>query len=127
MSLRDFDDFKQALSTAEEGQLAVDVLENATEVIVRAVIAGVKPDDIDIHVTPDLVTIRGERKAHNTSEDTVAHYEEVFWGAFSRSIILPVHVQPSQAHAAFSHGVLTLTIPKVHGEMRVKIDQTYDN
>ena len=127
MSLRDFDDFKQALSKAEEGQLAVDVLENATEVIVRAVIAGVKPDDIDIHVTSDLVTIRGERKAHHKSEDTVAHYEEVFWGAFSRSIILPVHVQPSQAHADFSHGVLTLTIPKVHGEMRVKIEQLYDN
>lgn len=127
MSSREFDDFKQALSVAEEGQLAVDVLENTTEVIVRAAIAGVKPADIDIHVTPDLVTIRGERRATHKSEDTVAHYEEVFWGAFSRSIILPVHVQPSQAKAAFSHGVLTLTIPKVHGEMRIKVDETYDN
>ena len=125
MSHSDFNEFRKALDAAHEGQLAVDVLENPQDVIIRAVIAGVKPDDIDIHVTPDLVTIRGERNSQHVSGDTVIHYEEVFWGSFSRSIILPVHVQPSEAKASFSHGVLTLTIPKVHGEMRVKVDTTY--
>lgn len=127
MSEHEFNEYAHALSAAEEGQLAVDVLENTNDIIIRAVIAGVNPSDIDIHVTPDLVTIRGERKAHAQVSGTIAHYEEVFWGSFSRSIILPVHVQPTDANASFSHGVLTLTIPKVHGEMRVKIDETYDN
>lgn len=126
MSLSDFNEYKNALSAAEEGQLAVDVLENASEIIIRAVIAGVKPEDLDINVTPDIVTIRGERINQSSEGDTVAHYEEVFWGTFSRSIILPVHVQPSDAKASFSHGVLTLTIPKVHGEMRIKVNETYD-
>lgn len=118
-------EYTQALQAAEEGQLSVDVYENEEAIIIRTITAGVHPDQIDIHVTPDLVTIRGERKQVQQDNETIAHYQEVFWGSFSRSIILPVHIQPSQAKAQYNHGMLTLTLPKVHDEMHIKID-TYE-
>ncbi len=106
----------------DEGQLAVDVIETPNEIIIRSAIAGVKPEDIDINVTTDLVTIRGSRTEKKKHRSATIHYSECFWGAFSRSVILPAHVQPSDAKAEFEHGVLTLTIPKVHDEMRVNIE-----
>lgn len=106
----------------EEGQLAVDVIETPTDVIIRSAIAGVKPSEIDINVTTDLVTIRGTRKQERNHRSATVHYSECFWGTFSRSIVLPAHVQPRDAHAKFENGILTLTIPKVHDEMQVKIE-----
>ncbi len=106
---------------SQEGQLAVDVIETPTEIIIRSAIAGVKTEDIDIHVTSDLVTIRGERERHRERHDATVHFEECFWGSFSRSIVLPAHVQPNEANAQMKNGVLTLTIPKAHGEMQVKV------
>lgn len=115
-------DFSDALKTvADEGQLAVDVLENDQFIIVRAAIAGVKPENIDINVTPEMVTIRGTREEMQAHRNLTTHYSEVFWGAFSRSIILPAHIQPSSAEASFEHGILTLTMQKIHGEMRVNL------
>lgn len=106
---------------SQEGQLAVDVVETPTEIIIRSAIAGVKPEDIDINVTNDLVTIRGERERHTQRHDATTHFEECFWGSFSRSIVLPAHVQPNEANASMKNGVLTLTIPKAHGEMHVPV------
>lgn len=113
--------FDSALEKANEGQLAVDVVETRDRVIIRSAIAGVAPEDVEISVNADIVTIRGERKHDFYQQDATAHFEEVFWGTFSRSIILPVHVQPSAAEADFSNGILTLTLPKVHGEMKIKL------
>lgn len=108
---------------AQEGQLAVDVIETREAIIIRTTIAGVKPEDLDIHVTGDLVTIRGERKEGRTHHDATIHFSECFWGAFSRSIILPHQVKPDEADATLKDGVLTLTIPKAHGEMKVHVRQ----
>jgi HSP20 family protein len=112
---------EDALWQSQEGQLAVDVIETPTEMIIRTAIAGVKPEDIDIHVTDDLVTIRGERERFQERHDATVHFEECFWGGFSRSIVLPTHVLPNEAQASMKNGVLTLTIPKAHGEMHVPI------
>ncbi|MBU4453442.1 Hsp20/alpha crystallin family protein [Candidatus Parcubacteria bacterium] len=106
---------------SSEGQLAVDVIETPTEIIIRSAIAGVRPQDIDVHVTSDLVTIRGTRERHKERHDATVHFEECFWGSFSRSIVLPSHVKPDEANAQMKNGVLTLTIPKAHGEIRVPI------
>lgn len=106
---------------AEEGQLAVDVIETRQAIIIRATVAGVKPEDLDIHVTGDLVTIRGERKQGRSYHDATVHYAECFWGRFSRSVILPHQVKPDEAEAVLKDGVLTLTIPKAHGEMKVPV------
>ena len=104
-----------------EGQLAVDVMETRDKIIIRTAVAGVTPEDLDVHVTSDLVTIRGERKVEKTAHDATMHYQECFWGAFSRSIVLPHQVNPDEADAVFKDGVLTLTIPKLRGEMNVTI------
>jgi HSP20 family protein len=107
--------------SANEGQLAVDVIETRESIIIRSAVAGVKPEEIDIHVTGDLVTIRGTRKQSQEVHDATVHYQECFWGAFSRSIILPHSVKAEEADATFKDGVLELTIPKTRGDMDVKI------
>lgn len=108
---------------AEEGQLAVDVVETRDSILIRSAIAGVKPEDLDIHVTTDLVTIRGTREKKKEFADSTIHFQECFWGTFSRSIVLPAHVNPDGAEAEVKNGVLTLTIPKTRGEMRVQVKQ----
>ncbi len=105
----------------EEGQLAVDVIETRDAIIIRTAIAGVKPADLDINVSSDLVTIRGERHSHTLPTEATLHFQECFWGAFSRSIILPHHVNPDAAEAEIVDGVLTLTLPKTRGEMHLEV------
>jgi len=105
----------------QEGQLAVDVIETPDKIIIRSAIAGVKPEDLDVHVTNDLVTIRGERKNMREEQQATVHFQECFWGVFSRSIVLPTHVKADEADAVVKNGVLTLTIPKAHGEMSVSV------
>ncbi|MBU1126126.1 MAG: Hsp20/alpha crystallin family protein [Patescibacteria group bacterium] len=107
----------------EEGQLAVDVIETRDAIIIRSAIAGVKPENLDINVTSDLVTIRGERKHYELQHEATIHFQECFWGTFSRSIVLPHHVNPDGAEAQVKDGVLTLTIPKTRGEMHVEVKQ----
>ncbi|RMD51711.1 Hsp20/alpha crystallin family protein [Candidatus Parcubacteria bacterium] len=104
----------------QEGQLAVDVVETPDTIIIRSAIAGVKPQDLDIHITHDLITIRGERKTENKRHDETIHFQECFWGRFSRSIILPVNVRPEEADAVIKNGILTITIPKAQSETDIK-------
>ncbi len=105
----------------DEGQLAVDVIETRNSIIIRTAIAGVKPADLDIHVTNDLITIRGERTEQKNYSESTIHFQECFWGTFSRSIVLPHHVKPDEAEASIKNGVLTLTIPKASGEVKVDV------
>lgn len=121
--IHDKDEFDKAIQASSEGQLAVDVIETTQDIIIQSAIAGISPDDIEINITPDIVTIRGERKKQYDYHSGTIHYEEVFWGSFSRSIILPVNVQPADAKASFKDGVLKLTIPKVHGEIKLKVSK----
>lgn len=112
------------LFDSREGQLAVDVIETRDKIVIRSAVAGLKPEELDIHVTADLVTIRGERKEEEEFHDATVHFAECFWGTFSRSIVLPHAVKPDEADAAMKDGVLTLTIPKAHGEMKVNVRNT---
>lgn len=116
-------DHHDYLFDSEEGQLAVDVIETRDNIIIRSAIAGIKASDLDINVTQDLVTIRGKRTYEEEWHDATEHYAECFWGTFSRSIILPHHVKPDEAQAKMKHGVLTLTIPKVRGEMNIIVQE----
>lgn len=114
-------DSNELFFESPEGQLAVDVMETRDAIIIRTAIAGVKPEDVDINVTEDLVTIRGERNSGDEYHDATTHFAECFWGAFSRSIVLPHHVKADEAEADMRDGVLTLTIPKTRGEMSIKV------
>ena len=106
-----------------EGQLSVDVIENETEIIVRAAIAGVTADELDIQLSEDTITIRGERDhgCEVTSNETM-HAEECHWGSFSRSVILPAHVNPDDVNASLKRGILTLRMKKVEMERSIEID-----
>jgi HSP20 family protein len=110
----------------QEGQLSVDVIETPEQIIIRSAIAGVKPEDLDVHVAGDLVTIRGERKGIQNIAQSTVHFQECFWGVFSRSIVLPTHVKADEADAVVKNGVLTLTIPKAHGEMVVPVREEHE-
>lgn len=103
----------------EEGELAVDVCETDDVVMVVALVAGVEPKDLSVTVQSDLVTIRGVRR--RPYQETSALHGECFWGAFSRTIVLPSDVAEHAAQAKLSRGVLTVTVAKTKSEQRVAI------
>lgn len=96
-----------------EGQLAVDVYQTKDTVVIKAPIAGVRPDDIDVAISEDVVTIRGDRKDEKAVEKEHYYVQECFWGSFSRSVILPTSTIADKAVASLKDGVLTIEIPKV--------------
>ncbi len=104
-----------------EAQLTVDVYQNEDEIVIRALVAGVRPDDLDVSITRDLVTIAGKRieQKEVTEEDYV--YRELFWGAFSRSIVLPAEIDVDAAIANEKHGLLTITLPKLTKDRQTKL------
>ncbi len=112
------------LSTLE-GQLSVDVIENAREIIVRSTVAGVKSEDLDISVTTDTLTIRGKREACTTShkEETI-HMQVWYWGAFSRSLVLPHTVSTDKVKADLQNGVLTITLKKTETATRIPVSHS---
>lgn len=104
-----------------EGQLAIDVYQTPDEIIVESTIAGVKGDNIDVDVTSERVTIRGERSREETIQQSDYYYQECFWGKFSRSIILPQEIDPDRATSALRNGVLTIHLPKLHRDRARKV------
>ncbi|HEC21863.1 MAG TPA: Hsp20/alpha crystallin family protein [Chloroflexi bacterium] len=103
-----------------EETLAMDMYETDDALVVKAVLPGVNPDDIEINVTGDVLTIRGEIKEEEETEKRNYHYRERRFGSFSRSVALPVPVEADKAEAEFEHGILTLTLPKVE-EVKPKV------
>jgi HSP20 family protein len=106
---------------AGEGQLAIDVYQNPEEIIIRAHVAGVKPDDLDISITRDMVTIKGKREEAREVEDDNYFYKELYWGSFSRTILLPQEVEVEEAQANEKHGMLTIRLPKIDKERQTKL------
>ena len=96
-----------------EGQLAVDVYQTKENVVIKAPIAGVDPKNLEVAIAEDVVTIRGERVEEAVSDRENYYVQECYWGAFSRSIILPTSVNADKAEASLKNGVLTISIPKV--------------
>lgn len=96
-----------------EGQLAVDVYQTKESVVIKAPIAGVDPKQLEVAIAEDVVTIRGERVDDSTVDRENYYVQECYWGAFSRSIIMPVSVNADKAEASLKNGVLSIAIPKV--------------
>jgi len=83
-----------------EGQLTVDVYQTEEAIWVQALVAGVKPEDLDISITHEMVTLKGHRDdLRNIPQENFFH-KELYWGAFSRTIILPQEVEPDEAEAS---------------------------
>jgi len=95
-----------------EGQLTIDVYQTDNEIVIKSTIAGVKPEDLDVSINNDMVTIRGDRKNDEVVETENYYYQECYWGTFSRSVILPVEVIADKAEAQMKNGILTIRLPK---------------
>ncbi len=108
----------------EEGQLTVDVYQTDDEVVIKSTIAGVTADDLDISITNDMVTIKGSRGSEEKIKQSDYYYQELYWGAFSRSIILPEEIDADNAKASMKNGVLTIRLPKLAKSRTKKIKIT---
>ncbi|HAU08107.1 MAG TPA: hypothetical protein DCS06_03975 [Candidatus Yanofskybacteria bacterium] len=104
-----------------EGQLTVDVYQTNEFIVIQSAVAGALLDDIDISVTNDMVTIRGKRLPEEDVDSRDYFHQELYWGPFSRSIILPVEVDPDRAKAAIKNGVLTVRLPRMDRAKTKKI------
>lgn len=105
----------------EAGELAVDVYQTPSHIIIKAMIAGVRPDDLDVSITRDLVTIRGKRERHTEGSSGDYFFQELYWGAFSRTIVLPQEVEIEEAEANEKHGLLTIKLPKLDKGRQAKL------
>ncbi len=95
-----------------EGTLNIDLYQTKDNVIIKSTIAGVKPEDLDITIANDMVTIKGERvKAEKIAAEDY-FYQECYWGGFSRSVILPVDIDSEHVEADLKDGILTVILPK---------------
>lgn len=95
-----------------EGQLNIDMYQTKDNIIIKSTIAGVKPEDIDITVANDMVTVRGARKKEENIAQDDYFYQECYWGNFSRSVIIPVDIDSENIEADLKDGILTVIIPK---------------
>jgi HSP20 family protein len=111
-----------ALAPRATGALAIDMYETDEAVVVKSAIPGVDPADIDISIHGDTLTIKGETKREEEVEEENFFCREHYYGAFSRSLTIPVSVEAGGAEAEFEDGVLTLTLPKVE-ELKPKAIQ----
>ncbi len=91
---------------------SIDMYQTNDDVVVKASLPGLRPDDVEITITADLLTLRGEFKNENENKDATWHIHEQSSGSFERSVMLPTEVQTDKAKAEFENGVLTITLPK---------------
>lgn len=104
-----------------EGQLTIDVFQTANDIVIKSTIAGVTPEDIDVTIDNDMVTIKGERKNDTNIPEENYYYQECYWGAFSRSVILPCDIEADKARADLKNGILTIYLPKANKAKTRKI------
>ena len=96
----------------EAGVPTLDIYQTPNEVVVKAALPGLKPEDVSIDITGETLTIKGETKAEQEIKKEDYLYQERRYGAFYRSVVLPSGLKPDKAEATMEDGVLTLTIPK---------------
>lgn len=113
--------FAQSDSEGAEGQLTIDVYQTENDIVIKSTIAGVKPEDLDVSINNDMVTVKGERKNEEEVENGNYYYQECYWGSFSRSVLLPVDVIPEKADASLKNGILTIRLPKADTTKTKKI------
>lgn len=104
-----------------DGELSVDVYETPTNIIVKAIIAGVKKEDLDISLSRDMVSIRGTRVSESNIDDGDYFHKELYWGSFARTILLPQEIDIEKAEAFEDKGLLTLKLPKIDKGRQAKI------
>lgn len=112
---------------AQDGQLAIDLFRRDGFFVVRAAVAGVSPEAISISVHDDLLTIRGERRHEETIDKDDWFHQECFWGAFSRSVILPDDVDENKVDASVKNGLLEIRLPILPSKRKIVIRSLDDD
>ncbi len=102
----------------EELELTVDVYQTPTDIVLQTMVAGVKPEDLELTIARDMITIRGKREENRNIDEENYFVKELYWGKFSRSILLPQEVEPEEVEATEKHGLLTVRIQKVDKEKK---------
>ncbi|MFA7309831.1 MAG: Hsp20/alpha crystallin family protein [Candidatus Paceibacterota bacterium] len=103
------------------GELAVDVYQTPDAIVVKALIAGVQPTSIDIALTREMLTVSGQREDEREVEDDGYFQRELYWGSFSRTILLPEEVDVDLAEATEKHGILMIRLPKINKKRQTKL------
>ena len=103
---------------SEGAELAVDLYQTPTEIIIQTMVAGVRPDDLEISITRDMATISGKREESRVIDEDNYFAKELYWGKFSRTISLPTEVEPEEVDATERHGLLTIKLQKVDKEKK---------
>ncbi len=103
------------------GQLTVDMYQTSGEIIIHAMLAGVGEDDLDVSIAQDMITIKGKRKSTKEVSEENYFYKELYWGSFSRSILLPQEIDPENAEASLKKGLLVIRLPKVDKDKTQKL------
>lgn len=110
-----------AIEEDEVGELAVDVYQTPQHIVIKAMIAGVRPEDLDVSITRDQVTIRGKREREISGQQGDFFYQELYWGSFTRTIPLPQEVDIEDAEASEKHGLLIIKLPKLDKGRQAKL------
>ncbi len=105
----------------KDGELTVDVYQTNDMIVIKAMIAGVRPEDLDIAITRDMVTIKGSREEEKIARDDDYFIRELYWGSFSRSISLPEEIDVDDSEAIEKHGLLILKLPKLDKKRQSKL------
>jgi HSP20 family protein len=110
-----------------EGQLTLDIYQTDKDIVIKSTVAGVRPEDLDVNITNDMLTIKGTRFKDEEVPPADYYYQECYWGPFSRSVILPADVDPDQIQAALKNGILTVRLPKSGKSKTKKVTISSDN
>jgi HSP20 family protein len=104
-----------------EGQLVVDVHQTHSDIVIKTMVPGVRPEDLDISITRDMVTIKGKREAERNVNEEDYFHRELYWGIFSRTIVLPQEIDVEGAEAVERHGLLIIKLPKLDKNRQTKL------
>jgi len=105
----------------EEGQLTVDVYQTNSDIVIKTMVAGVRPEDLDISITRDMVVIKGKRETERMIKEEDYFHQELYWGTFSRTIMLPAEIEVEESEAVEKHGLLIIRMPKIDKHKQTKL------
>jgi len=96
-----------------DGELPVDVYNHENEIIVKTMVAGIRPENLDIDITRSMVSIKGTREASSDIEEKDYYHKELYWGTFARTVTLPEEIDVEESEATEKNGLLTIRLPKI--------------
>lgn len=103
------------------GQLPVDVYQTPDEIVIRSFVAGVRPEDLNVSISRDMVVIDGSRQEREQLSDSDYVHQELFWGTFTKTVLLPQEIDVDASSATAKDGLLTIVLPKIDKARQTKL------